>query len=93
VATKLLGANVQVPGFRRSEGSLEVLLDRYIPVITIIGGILMGLLASVSDILGVFGGGTGILLMVSIFINYYQLLMKERLETMMPGLASFLGKD
>ena len=93
VAGKLLGANVQVPGFRRSEGSLEVLLDRYIPVITIIGGILMGLLASVSDILGVFGGGTGILLMVSIFINYYQLLMKERLETMMPGLASFLGKD
>ncbi len=93
VATKLLGANVQVPGFRRSEGSLEVLLDRYIPVITIIGGILMGLLASISDILGVFGGGTGILLMVSIFINYYQLLMKEKLETMMPGLAGFLGKD
>ena len=53
----------------------------------------MGLLASVSDILGVFGGGTGILLMVSIFINYYQLLMKEKLESMMPGLASFLGKD
>lgn len=93
VAKKLLGANVQVPGFRRSEASVEILLERYIPVITIIGGILMGILASGADILGIFGGGTGILLMVSIFINYYQILMRERLESMMPGLASFLGKD
>ena len=52
----------------------------------------MGLLASGADILGIFGGGTGLLLMVSITLNYYEILMKERLETMMPGLASFLGK-
>ena len=38
----------------------------------------MGLLASGADILGIFGGGTGILLMVSITMNYYQILMKER---------------
>ena len=92
VAQKLLGANVQVPGFRRSQGSVEIILERYIPVITVIGGILMGLLASGADILGIFGGGTGLLLMVSITLNYYELLMKERLETMMPGLANFLGK-
>ena len=92
VAQKLLGANVQVPGFRRSQGSVEIILERYIPVITVIGGILMGLLASGADILGIFGGGTGLLLMVSITLNYYEILMKERLETMMPGLASFLGK-
>jgi len=92
VAKNLLGANVQVPGFRRSQASVEVVLQRYIPVITIIGGILMGILASGADILGIFGGGTGILLMVSITMNYYQILMKERLEAMMPGLASFLGK-
>jgi len=92
VAQKLLGANVQVPGFRRSQGSVEIILERYIPVITVIGGILMGLLASGADILGIFGGGTGLLLMVSITLNYYEILMKERLETMMPGLANFLGK-
>ena len=81
-----------MPGFRRSQGSVEIILERYIPVITVIGGILMGLLASGADILGIFGGGTGLLLMVSITLNYYELLMKERLETMMPGLANFLGK-
>ena len=92
VARNLIGANVQVPGFRRSEGSVELVLNRYIPVITIIGGALMGLLAAGSDLLGIFGSGTGILLMVSITLNYYQILMKERLESMMPQLAGLLGK-
>jgi len=92
VARNLIGANVQVPGFRRSEGSVELVLNRYIPVITIIGGAIMGLLAAGSDLLGIFGSGTGILLMVSITLNYYQILMKERLESMMPQLAGLLGK-
>ena len=52
----------------------------------------MGLLAAGSDILGIFGSGTGILLMVSITLNFYQQLMKEQLETMMPQLAGLLGK-
>ena len=90
VAKNLMGANVQVPGFRRSESSVETVLNRYIPVITIIGGVIMGLLAAGSDLLGIFGSGTGILLMVSITLNYYQILMRERLETMMPQLAGYL---
>ncbi len=59
-AKNLLDADVQVPGFRRSEGSVEVLLNKYIPSLTIISGIIIGLLASVSDVLNVFGSGTGI---------------------------------
>ena len=93
VAKNLMGANVQVPGFRRSESSVETVLNRYIPVITIIGGVIMGLLAAGSDLLGIFGSGTGILLMVSITLNYYQILMRERLETMMPQLAGLLGRS
>src|SRR6187549_3295886 len=50
-AKNLLDADVQVPGFRRSEGSVEVLLNKYIPSLTIISGIILGLLASLSDIL------------------------------------------
>lgn len=92
VAENLLGANVQVPGFRNRKSSVEIILNKYIPVITIIGGALMGLLAAGSDILGIFGSGTGILLMVSITLNFYQQLMKEQLETMMPQLAGLLGK-
>jgi preprotein translocase subunit SecY/protein transport protein SEC61 subunit alpha len=83
---------VQVPGFRRSEGSVEVLLNKYIPSLTIISGIIIGLLASVSDVLNVFGSGTGILLMVSIMVSYYQTLVKEQVDTYLPGLAALLGR-
>ena len=44
-AKNLLDADVQVPGFRRSESSVESLLNRYIPSVTIIGGIIIGLLS------------------------------------------------
>ncbi|HJT49543.1 MAG TPA: preprotein translocase subunit SecY [Nitrososphaeraceae archaeon] len=91
-AKNLLDADVQVPGFRRSEGSVEVLLNKYIPSVTIVGGVIIGLLASASDVLNVFGSGIGILLMVDILVNYYNLLIKEQVDTHMPKLASILGR-
>jgi protein transport protein SEC61 subunit alpha len=91
-ARNLLDADVQVPGFRRSEGSVEALLNRYIPSLTIISGIIIGLLASVSDVLNVFGSGTGILLMVNIMVSYYQTLVKEQVDNYMPSLAALLGR-
>ncbi|MGI0039624.1 MAG: preprotein translocase subunit SecY [Nitrososphaera sp.] len=91
-ARNLLDADVQVPGFRRSEGSVEGLLNRYIPSLTIISGIIIGLLASLSDMLGVFGSGTGVLLMVNIMVSYYQTLVKEQVDTYMPKLAAILGR-
>jgi preprotein translocase subunit SecY len=91
-AKNLLDADVQVPGFRRAEGSVEVLLNKYIPSVTILGGIIIGLLASVSDVLNVFGSGIGILLMVDILVNYYNLLIREQVDTHMPKLAALLGR-
>jgi len=91
-AKNLLDADVQVPGFRRSEGSVETLLGRYIPSVTIIGSVIIGLLASVSNVLNAFGSGTGILLMVSILVNYYTLLVREQVDTHMPQLAALLGR-
>ena len=91
-ARNLLDADVQVPGFRRSEGSVEVLLNKYIPSLTIISGIILGLLSSVSNVLNVFGSGTGILLMVSIMVSYYQTLVKEQVDVIMPSLAALLGR-
>ena len=91
-ARNLLDADVQVPGFRRSEGSVETLLNRYIPALTILSGIIIGLLASVSDVLNVLGSGTGLLLMVNIMVSYYQTLVKEQVDTYMPGLAALLGR-
>jgi len=92
-AKNLIGADVMVPGFRRSGASVEAILQKYIPVITIIGGIFIGLLASLANILGVYGTGVGLLLMCDIIIQYYQMLVKEQLENMMPRLGSLLGRS
>jgi preprotein translocase SecY subunit len=91
-ARNLLDADVQVPGFRRSEGSVEGLLNKYIPSLTLLSGMIIGTLAGISDVLGVFGTGTGILLMVTIMVSYYQTLVKEQVDTNMPGLAALIGR-
>jgi protein transport protein SEC61 subunit alpha len=91
-AKSLIGADVMVPGFRRTGTSVESILAKYIPTITVIGGIFVGLLAGLTQLLGVYGTGIGLLLMVDIIIQYYQMLVKEQLESMMPRLGSFLGR-
>ena len=91
-AKNLLDADVQVPGFRRSNQPIEVLLNKYIPSVTLIGSGILGLLAGVSDVLGVFGSGIGILLMVDILINYYNQLIREQVEVVMPRLGALLGR-
>ena len=66
-AKNLLDADVQVPGFRRTQSSVQTLLNKYIPAVTIAGGIIIGLLASV-QMFERFGTGIGILLMVDILL-------------------------
>ncbi len=91
VAKQLVDSGMQIPGFRRSEKPIEALLGRYIPVVTVLGGLIVGALAAVADFFGAFGTGTGILLSVSIVYQYYQQLMQERIEDMYPGLRKLLG--
>ena len=91
-AQNLLDADVQIPGFRRSNKPIETLLNRYIPSVTIIGSMILGLIAGVSDVLGVFGTGIGLLLTVDILINYYNQLVKEQVEVVMPRLGAALGR-
>ena len=91
-AKNLLDADVQIPGFRRSNQPIEALLNKYIPSVTLIGSMILGLLAGVSDVLGVFGTGIGILLMVDILINYYNQLVREQVEIVMPRLGALLGR-
>ena len=91
-AQNLLDADVQIPGFRRSNKPVEALLNKYIPSVTILGSMILGLLAGVSDVLGVFGSGIGILLMVDIMINYYTQLVREQVEVVMPRLGAILGR-
>jgi preprotein translocase SecY subunit len=91
VAKQLVDSGMQIPGFRRSQRPIELLLKRYIPVVAILGGVVVGLIASVADFFGVFGSGMGVLLSVGILYQYYQLLMRERVAEMYPALRSLLG--
>ncbi|MEM4700187.1 MAG: preprotein translocase subunit SecY [Candidatus Nezhaarchaeales archaeon] len=91
-AESLLKAGLQVPGFRQSPKVLERLLQRYIFVLTVLSGLLIGLLAVFADLLGAIGGGTGILLSVSILYQYYQIMARERAAEMYPLLEKVLGE-
>jgi len=91
VAKQLVDSGMQIPGFRRSGKPIEMVLKRYIPTVTILGGFIVGLIAAVSDFFGVFGSGMGVLLSVGILYQYYQLLMQERAAEMYPALRSFFG--
>jgi len=92
-AEQLVNAGLQIPGFRRSPAIIEQILNRYIPSLTIISGIVIGLLAGFADMLGAIGSGIGILLSVGIIYQYYQILAKEQLAETYPGLGKFLGQE
>ncbi len=92
VAKQLMDSGMQIPGYRRSGRPIEAILKRYIPVVTVLGGIIVGLVAGFSDFLGAFGSGTGILLSVGIIYQYYELLMRERAAEMFPAFRRILGE-
>jgi preprotein translocase SecY subunit len=91
VAGQLVGAGMQIPGYRRSGRAVESVLKRYIPVVTILGGVVVGLVAGVSDFFGVFGSGMGILLSVGIVYQYYEILMREKAAEMYPAFRKIFG--
>jgi preprotein translocase subunit SecY len=91
VAQQLVDSGMQIPGFRRSGKSIELILKRYIPVVTILGGAIIGLIASVAGFFGVFGTGMGVLLAVGILYQYYQLLVQEQVAEMYPAFGRVLG--
>ncbi len=92
VAKQLMDSGMQIPGYRRSGRPIEAILKRYIPVVTVLGGVIVGLLAGLSDFFGAFGTGTGILLSVGIIYQYYELLMRERAAEMFPAFRRILGE-
>ena len=91
VAKQLMDSGMQIPGYRRSGRPIEAILKRYIPVVTVLGGIIVGLIAALADFFGTFGTGVGILLSVGIIYQYYELLMQERAAEMYPAFRRILG--
>jgi len=91
VAKQLVDAGMQIPGYRRSGKAVEQILKRYIPAVTVLGGIIVGLIAGLSDFFGVFGSGIGILLSVGIIYQYYEILVRERVAEMYPAFRRIFG--
>jgi len=91
VSRQLIGAGMQVPGFRRSPQVIEKILNRYIPTVAVLGGIIVGGLAAFADFLGALTTGIGILLAVGIMRQYFELLAKEQLGEMHPMMRGLLG--
>ena len=82
-----------VPGFRPTPRVLERILERYIPTVTTIGAIAVGVLAAGADFVGALGTGMGILLTVGIIYQYYQIIAQEQLASMNPAMRGLLGLD
>jgi preprotein translocase SecY subunit len=91
VARQLVDSGMQIPGYRRSGRAIESILKRYIPAVTILGGITVALIAGVSDFFGVFGSGMGILLSVGIIYQYYETLMREQAAEIYPAFRKLFG--
>ncbi len=90
VAENLNKSGMQLPGFRRDPRIVEKVLDKYIPTITILGSIFVGLLASFADLTGALGTGTGILLTVGILHKMYEDLSAQHMFDMYPELRKFV---
>jgi len=92
VAEQLQRSGMYIPGFRRDKRIIEGILNRYIPTITILGSIFVGLLAGLGNMaLGGLSSGTGILLTVGIVYRLYEQLAKEQMMSMHPMLGKLFG--
>ncbi|KKG08228.1 preprotein translocase subunit SecY [Methanosarcina sp. 2.H.A.1B.4] len=94
-AQKIFNSGMQIPGFRRNIGSIEKVMQRYIPKVTVIGGAFIGVLTLVASLLGTLGsaGGTGLLLTVSIVYRLYEDIASEQMMEMHPMIRSFFGEQ
>ncbi|MEM5766494.1 MAG: preprotein translocase subunit SecY [Candidatus Aenigmatarchaeota archaeon] len=92
VAEQLESMGMQIPGYRSDKRSMEAVLNRYIPHLAVLGGLLVGSLAAIADFLGAIGSGTGILLTVMIIYNYYEQLSSQNLEGAHPIVKKILGE-
>ncbi len=90
-AKKIASSGLQVAGFRQDIRILESILDRYVMPLTIMGGAAIGLLASVTNLLGALVSGTAILLVIMIMFQFYQNIAQQHMTDMNPAMRKFMG--
>lgn len=90
-AENILKSGLQIPGFRKDKRILESILSRYVMPLTVMGGLAIGLLASLADILGAVIGGTALLLGIMITFQFYQNIAQQHAMDMNPALKKIMG--
>ncbi|OPY38790.1 MAG: preprotein translocase subunit SecY [Methanoregulaceae archaeon PtaU1.Bin059] len=95
VARQIQHSGMSIPGYRRNPQVLEKYLDRYIPRVTVIGGVFIGVLSVFANLFGVIGAvsGTGLLLTVSITYRLYEEIASQQIMEMYPFMRTFFGKE
>lgn len=91
-AHKIMSSGLQISGFRQDERVLESVLSRYILPLTVMGGIAIGLLSSLTNMLGALVSGTAILLVIMIFYQFYQSIAQQHVSDMNPAFRKFMQK-
>ena len=90
-AKKISESGLQVAGFRQDIRILESILDRYIMPLTVMGGLAIGFLASITNLLGALVSGTAILLVIMIMFQFYQNIAQQHQMEMNPTMRKFMG--
>jgi preprotein translocase subunit SecY len=90
-AKQIMSSGLQIPGFRKDQRVLERMLERYIMPLTIMGAIAVGLIASLADLTGALGSGTGILLTVMIVYRLYMDVAQQHMMDMNPAMKRFVS--
>ena len=93
VAKQLQSSGMSIPGFRRDQRVLTTVLKRYVPTITILGSLFVGLLAFFSDLTGAIGSGIGILLTVGIIYKFYEQIAKDPMFMTSGFVKKLVGKN
>ncbi|MEX0932594.1 MAG: preprotein translocase subunit SecY [Candidatus Pacearchaeota archaeon] len=90
-AKKISSSGLLLAGFRQDERVLESILDRYIMPLTVMGGIAIGILASITNLLGALVSGTAILLVIMIMYQFSQNIAQQHATDMNPAMKKFMG--
>jgi preprotein translocase subunit SecY len=90
-AQNILKSGLQIPGFRKDERILESVLKRYVMPLTIMGGMAIGLLAALADVLGTLVAGTALLLGIMIVFQFYESIAKDHAMDMNPAMKKMMG--
>jgi len=90
-AKNIASSGLQIPGFRKDQRILETILARYVMPLTVMGGLAIGALAAVADLLGALTSGTALLLAVMIMYQFYENIARQHALDMHPAMKKMFG--